>query len=37
MNNATTIMKEKIDKANFKEGTNKLISMSTAEILDKDQ
>ena len=31
-------MKEKIDKVNFKEGTNKLISNVTAEeILDKDQ
>ena len=38
MNNATIIMKEKIDKANFIEGTNKLISNVTAEeILDKDQ
>ena len=37
MNSATTIMKEKIEKANFKEGTNKLISNVTAEeILDKD-
>tara|TARA_B100001113_G_scaffold98817_1_gene79626 strand:- start:33 stop:347 length:315 start_codon:yes stop_codon:yes gene_type:complete len=38
MNNATIIMKEKIDKANFKEGTNKLISNVTAEeIIDKNQ
>ena len=38
MKNATKIMKEKIDKVNFKEGTNKLISNVTAEeILDKDQ
>ena len=38
MNNATKIMKEKIDKINFKEGTNKLISnVSAEEILNKDQ
>ena len=38
MKNATIIMREKIDKVNFKEGTNKLISNVTAEeILDKDQ
>ena len=38
MNNATKIMKEKIDKVNFKEGTNKLISnVSAEEILNKDQ
>tara|TARA_A100001015_G_scaffold209161_1_gene234140 strand:+ start:1599 stop:2525 length:927 start_codon:yes stop_codon:yes gene_type:complete len=38
MKNATIIMKEKIDKINFKEGKNKLISNVTAEeILDKDQ
>ena len=38
MNDATIIMREKFDIANFKEGTNKLISNVTAEeILDKDQ
>ena len=38
MNNATKIMKEELNKLNFKDGQNKLISNVTAnEIKDLDE